>query len=41
MNYKVANFGIDRDIVGTQSSIANAESALGHTWGNDFNLIQT
>jgi hypothetical protein len=32
MNYKVPNFGIDRDIAGTQSSIASAESTLGHSW---------
>lgn len=41
VDYKVANFGPDRDIVGTQSSIANAEASLGHSWtGNDM-LIQT
>jgi len=36
MDYKVANFGEDRDISATKKSLATAEKQLGKEW----NLVQ-
>jgi hypothetical protein len=36
MDYKVANFGEDREITATKKSLATAEKQTGHEW----NLVQ-
>jgi hypothetical protein len=36
-DYFVPNFGVDHDIITTQSNLANAQASLGHQWKLSLN----